>query len=130
MSTSRSSEFESWRKAAYRETEGFTALVILVRIGGDTVTPVASTYFHLIGDDLTWSDFSALLSRSGQTWDGVVIFPESDRGKGPIPDALAKIKLREIESRLGDDRIHINKGNFFDRWGRRMRVDEMPKLAQ
>lgn len=129
MSISRLSDFEPWLKTAYRETDGFTALVILVRIGEETVTPVASTYFHLIGDDLSWPDFSALLARSGQTWDGVVLFPESD-GKGPIPDALAKIKLREIELRLGDDRIHINEGHFFDRWGRRMRVDEMPKLAQ
>jgi hypothetical protein len=129
LSISRFSDFEAWLKTAYRETDGFTALVVLVRIGEDTVTPVASTYFHLIGDDLSWPDFSALLARSGQAWDGVVIFPESD-GKGPIPDPLAKIKLREIELRLGDDRIHINEGHFFDRWGRRMRVDAMPKLAQ
>jgi hypothetical protein len=129
LSISSHSDFEPWLKTAYRESDGFTALVILVRIGEDTVTPVASTYFHLVGDDLTWSDFSALLSRSGQAWDGVALFPETG-GKGPIPDALAKIKLREIELRLGDDRIHINEGHFFDRWGRRMRVDEMPKLAQ
>jgi hypothetical protein len=129
LSISRHSDFEPWLKTAYRETEGFTALVVLVRIGEETVTPVASTYFHLVGNDLAWSDLSGLLSRSGQAWDGVVLFPESD-GKGPIPDALAKIKLRDIELRLGEDRIHINDGHFFDRWGRRMQVDAMPKLAR
>lgn len=123
-------DFELWVKAAYRETQGFTALIVLVKIGTDTVTPVASTYVHLIGDDLAWSDFSALLARSGQSWDGVALFAESAKDGGPIPDTLAKIKLREIELRLGEDRIHINKGHFFDRWGRRMRVEATEKSAQ
>ena len=130
MSISDSSDFEPWVKSAYREMQGFTALIVLVKIGEDTVTPVASTYVHLIGEDLSWSDFSALLTRSGQAWDGVALFAESAKDGGPIPDGLAKIKLREIELRLGEDRIHINEGHFFDCWGRRLRVDEMPKLAQ
>jgi hypothetical protein len=110
--------------------QGFTALIVLVKIGGDTVTPVASTYVHLIGDDLSWSEFSALLARSGQAWDGVALFAESAEGGGAIPDALAKIKLREIELRLGEDRIHINEGHFFDVWGRRLRVEETAKTVQ
>jgi hypothetical protein len=130
LSISSSADFEPWIKSAYREMQGFTALIVLVKIGEDTVTPVASTYVHLIGDDLCWSDFSALLSRSGQSWDGVAIFAESAKSGGPIPDALAKIKLREIELRLGEDRIHINEGHFFDVWGRRMRVEETAKTVQ
>jgi hypothetical protein len=32
--------------------------------------------------------------------------------------------------RLGEDRIHINEGHFFDVWGRRMRVEETAKTVQ
>ena len=116
--------FEPWLKSAYGETGGFTALIVLVRIGESTVTPVSSTYVHLIGDDVSWPAFSSLLAKSGQAWDGVAVFVETDDGKGPIPDALARIRLRDVEARIGDDRIHINDGHFFDSWGRRMKVEE------
>jgi hypothetical protein len=121
--------FDPWLKSAFAETGGFTALIVLVRIGETSVTPVASTYVHAIGDELGWKDFSAMLSQSRQTWDGVVIFCETDGGTGPIPDALARIKLREAELRIGDDRLAINDGHFFDTHGRRIRIDEVEAAA-
>ncbi len=124
MSTSELLNFESWLKSAYRETGGFTALIVLVQIGGDTVTPVSSTYVHLIGDELSWPEFSGLMAKSGREWDGVVLFAETEAGKGPIPDMLARVRLRDAEARIGDDPIHINDGHFFDVWGRRMKVEE------
>lgn len=130
MSISESIHFEPWLKSAFTETGGFTALIILVRIGDATVAPIASTYVHAIGDELSWKEFSAMLSQSGQPWDGVVIYCETDGGKGPIPDALARIKLREAELRIGDDRLAINDGHFFDTHGRRMRVDEVEPAAR
>jgi hypothetical protein len=130
LSTSESSNFESWLKSAYRETGGLTALIVLVQIGEATVTPVSSTYVHLIGDELSWPEFSALMAKSGCKWEGVVLFPETDAGGGPIPDMLAKVRLRDLEARIGDDPIHINQGHFFDIWGRRMKVEEaMPAAA-
>lgn len=129
MSTFEHLGFQPWLKSAFAETDGFTALIVLVRIGETMVTPVASTYVHAVGDELSWKDFSNMLSQSGQTWDGVVIFCETDGGKGPIPDALARIKLREVELRIGDDRLAINDGHFFDTHGRRIRIDEVEPAA-
>ena len=130
MSTSELLNFDSWLKSAFRETGGFTALIVLVKIGGDAVMPVSSTYVHLIGDELTWPEFSALMAKSGHKWDGVVLFAETEAGRGPIPDMLARVRLRDLEARIGDDPVHINDGHFFDSWGRRMKVEEtMPAAA-
>lgn len=116
------SEFEPWLRGAFRGTGGFTALIVLVKIGDDTVKALSSTYVHLIGDELTWPEFSALIAKSGVKWDGVAIFQEWD--EGPIPDAMARVKLREREVQIADDPACINEGNFFDIWGRRMKVEE------
>ncbi|MGQ0485023.1 MAG: hypothetical protein ACT4SY_06700 [Hyphomicrobiales bacterium] len=129
MSTSESLNFEAWLKSAYRETGDFTVLIVLVQIGEGTVTPVSSTYVHVIGDELSWPEFSGLMAKSGCKWDGVAIFPETGAGGGPIPDMLAKVRLRDVEARVGDDRIHINDGHFFDIWGRRMKVEEAVPAA-
>ena len=124
MSISEPLDFEPWLKAAYRETGGFTALIVLLAIGEEKVTPVSSTYVHLIGDDLAWAEFAGLMAKSGRAWDGVVLFAESSDGHGPIPDMLARIRLRDVEARIAEDPIVINEGHFFDRWGRRMKVEE------
>lgn len=129
MSTSEPLNFESWLKFTFHETGGFTALVVLVQIGEDTVMPVSSTYVHLIGDELSWPEFSVLMAKSGRKWDGVVLFAETNGGSGPIPDMLARVRLRNVEARIGDDLIHINDGHFFDVWGRRMKVEETVPAA-
>ncbi len=124
MSTSEPLNFEPWLKSAFRQGGGFTVLIILVQIGEETVVPVSSSYVHLIGDDLHWAEFSGLLAKSGRKWDGVVLFAESEAAGGPIPDALARVKLREAEARVAGDPTSINDGHFFDAWGRRMKVEE------
>jgi hypothetical protein len=130
LSTSERLSFEPWLKSAFADTGGFTALIVLVRIGEAAVTPVVSTYVHAIGDDLSWKDFSNILSQSRRKWDGVVIFCETDGGKGPVPDALARNKLRQAELRIADDRLAINDGHFFDARGRRMRIDEIEQATE
>lgn len=130
MSTSEPLNFEAWLKSHYGQTGGFTALIVLLEIGEERVSAVSSTYVHLIGDELGWADFAALMSKSGRVWDGVVLFPETSDGHGPIPDMLARIRLREAEARIAEDPIHINDGHFFDRWGRRMKVEETAPAVQ
>ena len=124
MSTSDVLDFDGWLQVFFRQTGGFTALIVLVGIGGERVAAVSSTYVHLIGDDLRWTEFAALMTKSGRPWDGVVLFPETTDGHGPIPDMLARIRLRDVEARIAEDPIHINDGHFFDRWGRRMKIEE------
>jgi hypothetical protein len=35
------------------------------------------------------------------------------------------LRLREIEARLDADRLVLNEGHFFDRWGRRLNIEEV-----
>ena len=35
------------------------------------------------------------------------------------------VKLRELEARLNDDRLVLNEGEFFDKWGRRLKIEEI-----
>lgn len=117
-------DFDDWFRAAYAETSGFTALVVLVEISERDARPVASTFFHAIGDEAVWADVRKLFATAPGGWDGAVIFAESAKGGGPIEEPLARIELRRVEQMIDDDRLAINEGAFFDRRGRRMRIDE------
>lgn len=125
MSTSESPlDFDDWLKAAFAETGGFTALVVLVEIGVRDARPVASTFFHVIGDEAVWDDVRRLFATGPGGWDGAVFFSAAAKAGGPIEEPLARIELRRVEAMIDDDRLAINDGAFFDRRGRRMRIDE------
>ena len=47
-------DFEQWLHAQFAETGPFTIFIVLVRIAGDEVTPLKSSYAQLIGDDMDW----------------------------------------------------------------------------
>jgi hypothetical protein len=117
-------DFEAWFTRAFAETGAFTAFVILVEIGGSRVTPVRSTYFNVIGDEVTWQQIVGMFAGAGAEWDGAAFFPETAPGGGPLDNPTARLKLRVLESRVDDDRLVLNEGHFFDQWGRRMRIDE------
>lgn len=132
MSTSRQppgagADFERWLKDEYADEGSFTALIILVEIGETKVTPVASTFLNVIGDEVAWSDLVAMFAGSGQSWDGAAFFPRRDADGDPLDNALARIRLREVETRLADDRLVLNEGHFFDKWGRRLKIEEMSR---
>lgn len=116
--------FDDWIVDEYRRTEGFTALVVLLSIGNFEVLPLRSTFMHVIGDELTWLDLTELLRSAGVAWDGVLIVPVSDADGGPVEDIVARTELRTLEKRVIEDRTVINEGHFFDKWGRRMKIEE------
>ena len=118
-------DFEQWLAAQYAETGSFTVFIVLVRISGDDVVPLKSSYAHLIGDDMPWRDMRGLLDRAGTAWDGVAFFVGLGRAGGPLPDAAAARKLREVEADVKADPLVLNRGRFFDRKGRHMRIDEV-----
>ena len=35
------------------------------------------------------------------------------------------MKLQEVEARLDEDRLVLNEGNFFDKWGRKLKIEEV-----
>ncbi len=111
--------------AQFGETGPFTLFIVLVRIASDEVVPLKSSYAHLIGDDTAWREMRALLDRAGAAWDGVAFFVGLGHAGGPLADPAAARKLREVEADVKADPLVLNRGRFFDRKGRHLRVDEV-----
>lgn len=116
--------FDDWVVDEFRRTEGFTVLVVLVGIGHLSVVPLRSTFIHIVGDDLDWTRLSMLLASAGIAWDGVLFETLSAEGGGPVGDEEAREALRALDQRVVEDRLTINRGHFFDKWGRRLKVEE------
>lgn len=117
-------DFDGWVVEEFRRSEGFTALVILVAIGDLAITPLRSTFVHVIGDDIDWTQVETMLAGAGVAWNGVVFSPLSDAEGGPVDDGHARAALRMLELEVRADRLRINDAHFFDRLGRRMKVEE------
>ncbi len=118
-------DFDAWLAEAFAVEGSFTALVVLVRIGALEVSPLASTFLNIIGDEVRWPEIVTLFAGSGQTWDGAAFFPALDAG-GLLPNAEARTRLRALEARVREDRLTLNEGQFFDTWGRRLKIEEVP----
>ena len=117
-------DFEQWLAAQFADTGPFTIFILLVRIADDEVVPLRSSYAHLIGDDMTWSEMRKLLDGAGAAWDGVAFFVGLGHEGGPLPDAAAARRLKDVEADVKADPLAFNRGMFFSREGRHLRVDE------
>lgn len=120
-------DFELWIAAQFADTGPFTLFIVLVRITDADVVPLKSSYAHLIGHDMTWREMQRLLDRAGSAWDGVAFFVGLGHAGGPLPDAAAARKLREVEADVKADPLALNRGRFFDRSGRHLRIDEVAR---
>jgi len=118
-------DFEQWLAAQFADTGPFTIFIVLVRIGERDVKAVKSSYAQMIGDEMPWPDMRSLLDSARTPWDGVGFFVGLGYAGGPLPDALAKTKLKEVEASVLADPLALNRGRFFDRFGRHMQVDEV-----
>jgi hypothetical protein len=123
--TSRANEFEQWLVREFADTGAFTALAVLVRIEDVRVMPLCSTYFNVIGDEVAWGDIVVMFAGAGTEWDGAAFFPVTATHGGPLDNPAARLKLRDLEARLDADRLVLNQGHFFDKWGRRMKIEEV-----
>jgi hypothetical protein len=118
-------DFESWIREEFAARGEFTALVVLVDINETRVAPLCSTYFNVIGDEIDWNDILILFAGSGADWTGASFFPTRSADGGALDNPTARLRLRSLESRLDDDRLVLNEGNFFDKWGRRLKIEEV-----
>jgi len=118
-------EFDRWLREEFRAEGAFTALVVLVEIAGARVNMLCSTYVHVIGDEVDWGEIVVLFAGSGVDWDGAAFFPERAQHEGPLDNPTARLRLKALEARLDDDRLALNEGFFFDKWGRRMKIEEV-----
>lgn len=128
MSKSRENErafqFNHWIAEEFGESGPFTALVVLVSIGDLEVLPLRSTFLHVIGDEIDWLAFSNMMRGANVAWDGAMILPLRDDDGGLLEDARARDELRALERRIVEDRLVLNEGHFFDKWGRRLKIEE------
>lgn len=125
MSTSEPTEFDAWLADMVRQHGEFTVLVILAGIGERSVTPLCSTYLHVVGDEVDWNDITVMFAGSGQSWDGAAFFPTKARNGGPIDNPTARVRLAELEAKVTQDRMTFNEGHFFDVHGRRIEIEPM-----
>lgn len=123
LSISDQTDFDRWLASMVRQQGRFTALIVLTQISGSTVAPLCSTYVHIIGDDIDWSEIALMFAGSGQRWDGAAFFPTTAANGGPIDNPTAHRRLRELEQAVIADRMVLNDGYFFDVQGRQIRVD-------
>jgi hypothetical protein len=117
-------DFDRWIVEEFARTGPFTALVVLVQIADTSVTPLCSTYFNVIGDETDWSEMTILFAGAGTDWSGASFFPITAVDGGPLDNPTARLRLRELEARLDQDRLLLNEGHFFDKWGRRLEIEE------
>jgi hypothetical protein len=120
-----STDFERWIAEEFARTGDLTALVVLVAIDDPQVMPLCSTYFNVVGDEVDWAEITVLFAGSGQDWHGVAFFPATATGGGPLDNPSARTRLRALEARLDEDRLVLNEGRFFDRWGRALKIEEV-----
>ena len=117
-------DFEHWLAAQFADTGPFTVFILLVRIGDASTVLLKSSYAHLIGDQMTWQEMRGLLDGARTPWDGVAFFVGLGHEGGPLPDAVAARKLKEVEADVKADPLTLNRGLFFDGEGRHLRIDE------
>lgn len=118
-------DFEDWLKREFANSGAFSALVVLVAITDTRVTPLCSTFFNVIGDELGWSDIIEMFQSASQSWNGAAFFAVTRPEGGPFDNPTARMRLRDLEARLADDRLVLNEGHFFDAWGRRLKIEEV-----
>jgi hypothetical protein len=123
LSNSKRTEFESWIVEQYEATDGFTALILLLTLGGDKVSMISCSYVHVIGDEVRWRDMKSMLDASRRKWDAFVVFAESPPGGGPLIDVVAKARLQERIDEVTVNRMILNDAGFFDTRGRHIRID-------
>jgi len=117
-------DFDRWVADEFAETGAFTALVILVEIAEPAVAPLCSTYFNVIGNEVDWGEITILFAGSGREWSGACFFAATG-ADGPLDNPTARLRLRELETRVDENKLVLNEGHFFDKWGRRLQIEEM-----
>lgn len=118
-------DFDRWIAEEFARTGAFTAFAVLVAISESGVTPLCSTYFHVIGDEIDWAGITVLFAGAGQPWDGASFYPVAAKEGGPLDNPNARLQLHKLESRLDISPLVLNEGHFFDKWGRRLKVEEV-----
>jgi hypothetical protein len=66
-----------------------------------------------------------MFAGSGADWDGAAFFPVYSPESGLLDNPAARLRLRDLEARFDQDRLVLNEGAFFDKMGRRLKIEEV-----
>ncbi|TCL73000.1 hypothetical protein [Rhizobium sp. BK251] len=122
-SPSATTDFDDWIVRTYAEAGSFTMLFVLLRIGEIQVDLLRSAYLHVVGDELRWEEMAGLLESAGVAWSGAVFFRAGHEGL--VEDGAAKARLSSLVRKLNEDRSLIREGEFFNRDGLRLMIEEI-----
>src|SRR3981081_1873647 len=70
MTAACTTDFDDWIVATFARIGSFTMLIVLVEIGETSISLVASSYLHIIGDETRWPDMVDLLTDTGRGGNG------------------------------------------------------------
>lgn len=118
-------DFDLWLKEEFARVGPFTSLAVLVEITETKVNPLCSTYVNVIGDETDWAEITVLFAGAGRDWDGASFYSLIGPNGGPLDNPNARLRLRELEARIDENPLVLNEGNFFDKWGRRLKIEEI-----
>ena len=118
-------DFDLWLKDEFARVGPFTSLAVLVEITETKVNPLCSTYVNVIGDETDWAEITVLFAGAGRDWDGASFYSLIGPNGGPLDNPNARLRLRELEARIDENPLVLNEGNFFDKWGRRLKIEEI-----
>jgi hypothetical protein len=121
----RATEFEQWVAAEFARSGAFTALVVLIDVRVSQVTPLCSTYFNVVDEDIDWQEIIILFAGSGADWDAACFFAISAPNGAPLDNPNARSKLRELEARLDQDLLALKEAHCFNKLGRRLTNEEI-----
>lgn len=117
-------DFDRWIVEEFSVSGAFTVLIVLVQIADTKVEPLCSTYLNVIGDEVDWGEMTVLFAGAGANWSGAAFFPVTG-ADGPVDNPTARLRLQALEARVNESRLVLNEGHFFDKWGRRLQIEEM-----
>lgn len=123
MAAACATDFDDWLVRTFGRIGAFTMLIVLVEIGETSVALLRSSHLHVIGDETRWSDMVRLFGSSGAAWNGAAFF-QADR-TGLVQDATARQRLASLVRHLETDRSILNRGEFFDVRGLRLKIEEI-----
>ena len=118
-------DFDEWLVGAFDDAGPFTILFVLVAIGETRIDLLRSAFLHVIGDEMRWPGMAALLDGAKVNWSGVVFFRAGREGL--VEDDEARNRLASLVRKLHEDRTLIREGEFFNRDGLRLALEDIRK---